>query len=55
MTRKLSPRLYCIECSYEYGMTDEICESCGFDPVDNEQDAEWQAMAEREWDLLNHV
>jgi hypothetical protein len=32
------PDRFCIDCGHPWGATEEICPSCGFDPVNNEED-----------------
>lgn len=41
------PRKYCVGCGHRYGVADEYCERCGFDPIGVDE-AEQEA-AEKEY------
>lgn len=39
------PKDYCIRCDRRYGLTEESCSGCGFDPIDGGSDEEAQEEA----------
>jgi len=41
----LDPYQYCPRCSRRYGITEESCSGCGFDPVNSDKDAAVQDRA----------
>ncbi len=50
---KHNPDDYCPRCDHRFGTTDEVCTSCGLDPVGNDEDEEYYYKCKREWDM-NH-
>lgn len=36
----INPEDYCQQCWHRYGIVDEKCKNCGFDPINDEEDAE---------------
>jgi hypothetical protein len=47
-----NPSLYCPSCGTSWGIVDETCGNCGFDPVSNEDDA---AFYEEALDLYTQM
>ena len=43
------PDDYCIRCERRYGVTEESCSSCGFDPVNSEEDENENEIARHLW------
>ena len=52
MSRPFNPRVFCISCGHDWGVAEEVCPRCGFDPVNNLFDREKQVEAEELWDLM---
>jgi len=46
-----NPIEYCIDCGHRYGIADESCTNCGFDPIDEGEDEARQAAAESQYEL----
>ena len=45
------PNEFCVNCGAAYGVTDECCPQCQFDPVNDEKDGERHEEALRRYSL----
>lgn len=50
-----NPEEYCPACSYRWGIEDETCTNCGFDPVNNGEDAEMYDEAVILWKRMKEL
>lgn len=48
-TPKYNPDDYCVRCHRRYGVTEECCSGCGFDPVNSEEDENENEIARHLW------
>lgn len=45
----LDPKTHCVACHAAYGLGDEVCPQCQFDPCDGGPGEAAQERAEKEW------
>lgn len=50
-----NPDDYCIRCQWRYGLTDENCVHCGFDPVNSEEHENENEIARHLWRVKTGV
>jgi ribosomal protein L37E len=49
MTLKRDPHDYCPKCDRRFGVTEESCSGCGFNPVNNAEDEAFYDQCVEEW------